>query len=225
MIGMRLMVRSVVVLLAAFGLVASSCSSDSGGSGQKGAKGDQVQLGGVVRTPPLDVATVAMPMVGSLEPMTFKADEGELLVVYFGYTSCPDICPSTLVDIRVGLRELPDEMQKRVKVALVTVDPDRDSAVVMKGYLSTFFDEMPQIRTAALRSDDPGELQTVADAFGVQFEVEEHALGAKQYEVAHTAVTFVVDDRGQVVVEWPFGFTGVDMGADLKALLTNKESQ
>lgn len=213
---MRLMVRSMLVLAAAVGLLATGCSSDSGRSETKATEG---QLGGMVRTPPLEVAAATMPQVGSTEPFPFKAPKGDLLIVYFGYTSCPDICPSTFSDIRVGLRELSPEQQKRVEVAFVTVDPDRDTPVVMGGYLDNFFEEMPNIRTVALRSEDLSQLQATADTFGVQYEIEDHEPGSKRYEVAHTAVTFVVDDTGKVLVEWPFGFQGVDMGADLKILL------
>jgi protein SCO1/2 len=96
---------------------------------------------------------------------------------------------------------------------MVTVDPERDTAAVLDGYLDHFFDD-----GVALRTDDPDELSAAADAFGVQFEVEDHVAG-DAYDVAHTAMTYVVDDTGAVVVEWPFGFETESMTSDLTTLL------
>ena len=121
-------------------------------------------------------------------------------------------------DISVALNELPDDLSDRVEIAMVTVDPDRDTDEVLTAYLGHFFD-----RSRALRADDPTLVDAAADAFGVRYEVEDHATGDLEYEVSHSAVTYVVDDTGSVVVEWPFGLDSLDMSADLQKLLT-KES-
>lgn len=179
------------------------------------------RLAGVVRTPALDVADVELPDVsgGSEVPTTMRAPDDELVLVYFGYTSCPDICPTTMSDIRAALRELPAEHAERVTVAMATVDPDRDTPEVLNGYLGHFFD-----RTMALRTDDPTALAAAAEVFGVRYEVADHEPGDADYEVSHSAVTYVVDDAGRVVVEWPFGFDSDDMTADLTTLLDEETS-
>jgi protein SCO1 len=166
---------------------------------------------GAVRSPPLQVADVRLPD-GTGAPFEMRADDGELLVVYFGYTSCPDICPTTMADIRLALESLPRDLAERVSVAMVTVDPERDTTEVLTGYLGYFFD-----RGVPLRTEDPDELTRATHAFGVQFEVAEHQRG-ESYDVAHTAITYVVDDTGTVVVEWPFGFEHDAMTADLKTI-------
>lgn len=197
-----------LVLLA--GLSTSACS-DSGPD----------QLAGAVRSPALDVAEVSLPAVdddGREEPLAMQAPPGELYLVYFGYTSCPDVCPTTMSDISVALADLPDDLAERVTVAMATVDPERDTGEVLAGYLEHFFD-----RSVALRTTDPEALADATDAFGVQFEVEEHAPG-EAYDVAHSAVTYVVDDRGTVVVEWPFGFDSEAMTSDLKILLEEEHT-
>lgn len=207
-VPVRVVVAAVAVL-AALGLLAGCGNDDGGGDGA-------LDLAGVVRTPALDVATVELPNASEPEPVptAMQAPAGELWLIYFGYTSCPDICPTTMSDISVALADLPAEDAERVTVGMVTVDPDRDSAEVLSGYLGHFFD-----RSMALRTDDPDALNTAADAFGVRFEVADHEPGAKVYEVSHTGVTYVVDDTGTVVVEWPFGFDSLDMTADLRAIL------
>jgi protein SCO1/2 len=174
-------------------------------------------LAGMVRNPPLDVSTITLPNVSADgEPMAMVAPDGELLLVYFGYTACPDVCPTTMSDITVALGDLPPELADRVTVAMGTVDPERDTAEVLTGYLDHFFDD-----GIALRTDDPDELQAATDAFGVQFDVADHEAG-EAYDVAHTAVTYVVDDTGTVVVEWPFGFESEAMTADITTLLNEE---
>jgi protein SCO1/2 len=191
-----------VALLAAF--TTGACGDDGPG-----------ELAGAVRTPPLEVAGVSLPAVSGSgeEPLTMQAPPGELYLVYFGYTSCPDVCPTSMSDISVALDDLPDDLAERVTVAMASVDPERDTGEIVAGYLDHFFD-----RSLALRTDDPDALATAADAFGVQWEIEEHAPG-EPYDVAHTAVTYVVDDTGTVVVEWPFGFDSEAMTSDLRTLL------
>lgn len=148
------------------------------------------------------------------EEATLKAESGDLLLVYFGYTSCPDICPTTLSDIQVAMGDLSDDERERVTVAMATVDPDRDTDEVVTNYLAHFTEHgMP------LRATDADELANAAKAFGVQYEVAEHEPGDTNYEVGHTAVTYVVDADGEVVVEWPFGLESESMTSDLEQLL------
>lgn len=199
-ISLRPLVVATALLLV---VAAGGCGADE----ESGA------LAGVVRTPALDVASIELPDASG-KPTAMRAAPGELLLVYFGYTSCPDICPTTMSDISVALADLPDELSQRVTVAMATVDPERDSPEVVTGYLGHFFD-----RSLALRTEDPAQLETATDAFGVRFEVEDHAAGSTSYEVSHSAVTYVVDDTGTVAVEWPFGFDSEDMSSDIRTLL------
>lgn len=174
---------------------------------------------GVVREPPLSVGSVYLTSAGG-EEVAMKAPEGGLLVTTFGYTNCPDICPTTLSDLSVAVNDLPDDLARRVSVAFVTVDPARDTPQVLTDYVGSFF---PEQGTGFHGSDDD-QLANATDAFGVQFTIAEHDPGATDYEVSHTAGSFVVDDTGTVVVEWPFGATPEDMAADLTTLLTESAS-
>jgi protein SCO1/2 len=189
--------------LVSLALGAVSCGGDSA----------EATLRGVVRAPALQVGSIALPdaATGTSTPMVAPA--GELYLVYFGYTSCPDVCPTTLSDIRVALGDLPTALADRVTVAMTTLDPERDTDEVLTGYLAHFFEN-----SIALRDTDAAELATAAETFGVKWEVEAHEAG-QPYGVSHSAVTYVVDDTGTVVVEWPFGFDTADMTADLRTLL------
>lgn len=208
--------RGFALMCVVPALLVSSCSS--GRADEAGSAG-RPALAGIVRDPSLEVAGISLPTASPTpEPMAMKAKAGELLLVYFGYTSCPDVCPTTMTDISIALKDLPAKLAKRVNVAMVTVDPERDTAMVLTGYLAHFFDT-----GVGLRTDDPATLQQAATAFGVKYEVEQHTPG-ETYAVSHSAITYVVDDTGRVVVEWPFGFDSADMTSDITHLLTTTTS-
>lgn len=205
---MRPPLRTIALGVLALALVpVAACGDD-----------EPASLAGIVRSPALEVADIALPNAGSGADVPLAAPDGELYLVYFGYTSCPDVCPTTLSDISVALADLPDDLADRVTVAMTTVDPERDTAAVLSGYLDHFFD-----RSVPLRTEDATALARATEAFGVQFEVAEHEPG-DAYDVSHTAMTYVVDDRGTVVVEWPFGFETEAMTADLTLLLRKDPS-
>lgn len=203
--GRRALLAPVVI--AAVALFAAACSSSS-----STADDGPHELTGVVRTPPAEVGEVALPV--ATDPATslnFRADPGGLLVVYFGYTSCPDICPTTLADLKGAIRQM-EAPSSKVDVAVATVDPRRDSATVIEGYVTSFFPD-----ATALRTEDDAALRAVTDAFGATYKVE-YPNNAEP-RVAHSAYLYAIDENGRVVVAWPFGSTAADMAADLDALL------
>ncbi len=148
---------------------------------------------------------------GPERPFAFKASPGKLLFVTFGYTSCPDICPTTLSDLRRALRDV-GPLASSVEMAFVTVDINRDTAAVLAPYVRSF------VPTGhAIRPHQQSELGPVQSAFGATSTVTRAVDGSVQ--VSHTGTSYLVDERGRVLVEWPFGIGAKDMAHDLKALL------
>lgn len=147
----------------------------------------------------------------SEQQFKFVAPRGEVLIVYFGYTNCPDLCPTTLAAVRSAKREIGD-LADRVKLAMVTVDPERDTKDVLPSYLSSFSDQYHALIPA---TDD--ELTAIKDVFQASSSVTKNPDGS--VEVGHSATTYVVNDQGIVVVEWPYGLTAADMANDLQLLL------
>lgn len=202
-----------VPVALALALGASACGEDPATTAT-GSTAAGTELSGLVRPQPLEVGAVSLPEVTDgrpEEPFAFRAAPGELLVGYFGFTSCPDVCPTTLANLRVAREELGSDGD-RVGLAMVTVDPHRDTPEVLSGYLASFAD-----RYHALRTTDPDALRSAEEAFGASSSVTTTPEGA--IEVAHTGTTYVIDDQGRVVVEWPFGMTADAMGSDLRVLL------
>lgn len=179
---------------------------------------DSAELIGYIPPTTKSVATVtATEVVGaSTKPFAFKAAPGELLVVFFGYTNCPDICPATLANLKNTKVKL-GERASRVDVAMVTVDPERDTREIMPKYLSSFLDRFHAVVPATT-----DELDAAKDAFQAKSSVTKSADG--KVEVTHTGTSYVVDDTGTVIVEWPFGIDVPSMTNDLTILLDKKES-
>ncbi|MGE0727689.1 MAG: SCO family protein [Acidimicrobiia bacterium] len=176
-----------------------------------GGSNAATRLEGAVAEPPLFVGDQQLPEGENGEPFTFRAPEGELLAVYFGYTQCPDLCPTTMADIKAALALLPDGAD-RVSVAMVTVDPERDNAKILTAYLGHFFGEASH----PLRTTDSEQLKSVEKAFLATSNVQKTR---DEVIVEHTATTSIVDDSGTVVVQWPFGTTAESMAHDFEILL------
>jgi protein SCO1/2 len=197
------MKRAVAAVMASSLLGLTACGGDSG------------SLVGLVRDEPLEVGTVSMTeerVDADPQPFTFVAKPGELLVVFFGYTFCPDICPTSLADLRAALRRIGTDASL-VDVAFVTIDPERDTIERLDAFLASYVD-----RYHALRTLDDAELASVKEAFLASSSVTTNDDG--RIEVSHTATTFVVDEQGRVVDEMPFGIGADGMENDLRILLS-----
>lgn len=193
-----------ILAVASLAVAVAACGGD-----------DEQAFTGLRRDPPLSGAGFTLPEVdpeGTATPFELRAAEGELLAVYFGYTACPDICPTTMSDLRSMKQELGDDGD-RIAVAMVTVDPERDTPERLNAYLGSYFD-----RFHALRTTDEAELQRAKDAFLAQSSITPKEDG-EGYDVAHSATVYLVDDTGTVLVEWPFGTPWRAMAADTRAVL------
>ena len=175
--------------------------------------GDSKELKGIVRSDPLVVgdSSVTEATTGTTPaPFHFTAAKGELLVVYFGYTNCPDVCPTTLASLRSAVKELGDDGAK-VDLAMITVDPDRDTPEILSSYLGSF-----ATRYHALVPASQEELKAAEEAFLASSEVR--TLDDGTIQVDHSGNAYVVDEAGTVVVEWPFGHAKEGMLNDLQVL-------
>ena len=136
---------------------------------------------------------------------------GRPMVLFFGYTHCPDVCPTTLADWKRVRARLGDDAAA-VRFVFVTVDPDRDTPAVAERYARMYDASFDGV------AGDPLTTSRMMDAFGVAA-AREPGTNATGYLVSHSSQLFLVDSQGKLVALYPFG-TGWDaLAADLERLL------
>jgi protein SCO1/2 len=124
------------------------------------------------------------------KPITNQDMKGKPLLVFFGYTHCPDICPTTLFELSEVLHAMGKDAD-RVNALFITVDPDRDTAAVMKDYLSSFD---PHLRGA---TGDEQAVAQVEKAYRVYAKKVPTKNG--DYSMDHSAVVYLMDKDGRFV--------------------------
>jgi protein SCO1/2 len=142
-------------------------------------------------------------VTGALPPLAFtmtRADDGKtvtakdyrgkIVLLYFGYTFCPDVCPTTLSNIARILDGL-GEQAEAVRVLFVTVDPNRDTVAVLKQYADAFSPRVDGLR------GDPGQLAALAKRYRVAYSVRPKSAD-HGYEVSHGSAVYVFDRGGKV---------------------------
>ena len=145
------------------------------------------------------------------KPVKLSDFQGKLVVLYFGYTYCPDVCPTTLADLAQALQKL-GKKADQVQVVMVTVDPDRDTPEHLAEYVS-FFNP-----TFVGLSGAPDQIAAAAAAYGIYYHKNE-GTPASGYTVDHTATITVLDKEGRLKLLWPFGTQSDGMAADLAQML------
>jgi protein SCO1/2 len=143
--------------------------------------------------------------------VTNTALEGKWLLVYFGYTHCPDACPTTLNNIALALRDL-GKKSDEVRPVFITIDPERDTPRVMKDYVTAF--DAPILALTGTAA----EIAQAAKNYRVYY--AKHPEAGGDYSMDHTSVVYVMDPKGRFTAS----FTGEDpptqMAERLKKLLT-----
>ena len=138
--------------------------------------------------------------------VTQQSLQGRPTLVFFGYTHCPDVCPTTLAQISAVFRELgPDE---KARALFVTVDPQRDTPAVLKDYLSSFDPRITALTGA------PEAIKSAERAFRVYAKAVPDKDGT--YSMDHTAIAYLMDKQGRFVGAFNLERPVRDAAAELK---------
>lgn len=137
--------------------------------------------------------------------------QGKVVMVYFGYTFCPDVCPTTLTEMKKAF-ELLGNKAEDVQFIMISVDTERDTPQALGAYLSNFNP------TFIGFSGTPDQIADAALPFGVFYEKHE-GTPATGYLIDHTASVMVLDRQGQLRLIIPFQTPAEDVAADIKQLL------
>ena len=133
--------------------------------------------------------------------------KGRPFLVFFGFTHCPDICPTALFEVSEIMRALGRDAD-RTRALFITVDPERDTPKVIKDYLSSFDPHLTGL------TGDPAEVAAVAKAYRVYF--KKVPLDQGGYTVDHTAIVYLMDKEGRFVSPFSLKRTTEAAAADLR---------
>jgi protein SCO1 len=136
--------------------------------------------------------------------------KGKLVLLFFGFTQCPDVCPSALTRA-VEVRRLLGDQANLLQVVLITVDPERDTALVMSEYVKVFDPSFIGLRA------DLATTRKVADDFKVYYQKSPLAKG--NYTMDHSTFSYVFDQQGQLRLALRHEQSAADVVADLKRLI------
>ena len=143
------------------------------------------------------------------KPRRLEDFRGKAVVVFFGFTHCPDVCPTTLADIAQAVKSLGPDAE-RVQVLMVSVDPERDTAQSLAKYVTAF-----DSRFLGLRGDLEAT-KRAAGEFKIYFEKRKQGDG---YTVDHSAQSYVIDPQGRLRLLVRHDRIAQDLAADLRTLL------
>jgi protein SCO1/2 len=136
--------------------------------------------------------------------------KGHPFLVFFGFTHCPDVCPTTLFEVSEILRSLGRDAD-RARALFITVDPERDTPPVMKDYLSSFDSHLAGL------TGDPAAIAAVAKAYRVYY--KKVPLDQGGYTMDHTAIVYLMDKEGRFVAPFNLKRTTEAAAADLRRYL------
>lgn len=190
------------ILVCLFSLFLLTCTSRS------------PELHGSIYDPPRPAPELELQSTTG-EAFSLSSVTGDVVLVYFGYTYCPDICPATLAEVKLIFEELGDQSD-RLQLIMVTVDPQRDTPQVLRDYLGRFHP-----RFTGLWADGE-QLERVMSEYGVFAQIEPSD-DPDRYLVSHTARLFLLDQDGMLRTNYPFGTARNEIRADLELLLLEGE--
>lgn len=148
-------------------------------------------------------------------PVSLQDLRGKVVLVYFGYTFCPDICPTSLAFTSQGLNLLnPDELA-RTQVLFISVDPERDTLEKLKEYGAFFHSNILGL------TGSPREIAAVAKQYGASYS-KQNTGSAGGYVVDHSSATYVVDPAGKLAATLPHGAPPAEVAQAIRAAMQAK---
>lgn len=147
---------------------------------------------------------------------TMKDFAGKIVVVFFGFTQCPDVCPTTMAEV-VAVKKALDKNKAgdgdKLQAVFITIDPERDTAAVLKSYMANFDPSFVGLRPASAEA-----LAETAKVFKIYYKkVEGKTAGS--YTMDHTAASYVLDTKGRVRLFTRYGSGVEPLTNDVKQLL------
>ena len=150
------------------------------------------------------------------QPFSLDQLRGNWSLIFFGFTHCPDVCPTVLYElqqVRKALQREAGESMPMPKILFVSVDPERDTPDALRAYLSHFDPSFIGI------TGKHEQLLPLTRQFGIAYRIEEHENGAARYSVDHSSGILLTDPSGRLHGVFPAPHDAVNISADLMTTL------
>lgn len=145
--------------------------------------------------------------------VTIDDFRGRFQLVTFGFVSCPDVCPTTLLEFKQVLELLGDQA-KRLQPIFITVDPERDTREVLREYTAAFDQRILGL------TGSPELIRRAADSFRIQYEkVHEPGAAAENYTMNHTAGMVLLDTQGRFVARFAYAMPAAEIAQRVRAAM------
>lgn len=145
------------------------------------------------------------------KPRTLADFKGKAVILFFGYTHCPDVCPTTMADLKQTMKMLGDRADE-LQVLFVTLDPARDTQEVLAKFVPAF-----DSRFIGLRGSEQ-EIKATADTFKVYAKKVE-SKGKSDYTIDHSAGAYAFDKKGKIRLYLDYGERPADIANDIKQIM------
>ena len=143
--------------------------------------------------------------------LRLSGQRDKIVLLFFGYTSCPDVCPTTPAELNLALNQIPEKAEQ-VQVIFVTVDPERDTAQAIQAYVSRFNPSFIGL------SGSLDQLENIWQDYGVFREMAQN-VSAAGVIINHTARVTLIDTQGNMRLSYGFGTPVEDIVHDLNLIL------
>ena len=164
--------------------------------------------GTVIQSPDPSYNFTLTSVNGDVSPSDYR---GKIVLLYFGYTFCPDICPATLASVAQALRDMGTKAED-IQLIMVSLDPGRDTPEKLAEYVAHFHPSFIGI------TGTQAQLDEVASLYGIYYQKTQGS-DASGYLIDHTATLLVLDREGYLKLVFPFGVTPQEIADDLKYML------
>jgi protein SCO1 len=141
---------------------------------------------------------------GDGKPVTDRDFRGRYMLIFFGFTHCPDICPAELQVVAQALEQLGDKAKKVVPI-FITLDPERDTPEAMANYVKSFGPNFVGL------TGSPEAIAAAAKAYRVAYSKVENKESAGDYSVDHSALVYLMDPEGRYVTHFSYGLSADQM--------------
>ena len=165
---------------------------------------------GVVYQDPKPAPSINLP--GTSGDFDLADQTGKVVLLFFGYTSCPDVCPSTLSDMKQVVSSL-GENASEVQVVFITVDPSRDSLEKLSEYVTLFNEDFIGL------TGELADLEAIYGAYGVIREIDDSSESFAGYLVNHTSRLYLIDTETRLFMTYGFGSDPGSISADIAHIL------